>query len=193
MTRDGRGRLLRAALELFQERGYAGTSFGDIVDRGQAPRGSIYHHFPGGKAQLAAEVLTGYADAVEAQLTRLAGAMPAAAAVGAFVTASRDALVRSGYTRGCPVAAVTLDLGQDDAALAQITAAAFRAWQRILADGMVREGVGAERAARVSTLIVAAVEGALLLARAEGDARPLDAVRDELVGHVAAVVAQSSD
>jgi AcrR family transcriptional regulator len=186
-VRDGRDRILRAALALFGERGYAGTSFGDIVERGRAPRGSIYHHFPGGKAQLAAEALRGYADAVTAELARLVATMPADEAVSAFVTASRDALVRSGFTHGCPVAGVTLDLGPDDTALAQIAAAAFGAWRKVLADAMVRDGADPARAAAAATLVVAAVEGALLLARADASPAPLDAVRAELATHVAAV------
>ena len=48
MGADSRDRMVRAAIELFGERGYAATSFADILERSAAPRGSIYHHFPGG-------------------------------------------------------------------------------------------------------------------------------------------------
>src|SRR5690242_20447853 len=57
---DSRERMVRAAVELFRERGYAATSFGDVLARSGAPRGSIYHHFPGGKEELAAEALSRY-------------------------------------------------------------------------------------------------------------------------------------
>src|ERR1700750_2133255 len=53
--RDGRERLLYGAGRLLAERGSAGRELPDVAERGGAPRGSIYHHFPGGKAQLAAE------------------------------------------------------------------------------------------------------------------------------------------
>src|SRR6476469_10368116 len=53
--RDGRALLLKGARRLLAERGYAGMELRDVAERGEAPRGSIYHHFPGGKAQLAAE------------------------------------------------------------------------------------------------------------------------------------------
>src|SRR3954462_14082396 len=53
--RDGRALLLNGARQLLAEKGYAGMELRDVAERGRAPRGSIYHHFPGGKAQLARE------------------------------------------------------------------------------------------------------------------------------------------
>ena len=53
--RDGRERLLDGARRLLAEKGYAGMELRDVAERGEAPRGSIYHHFPGGKRQLAIE------------------------------------------------------------------------------------------------------------------------------------------
>jgi AcrR family transcriptional regulator len=53
--RDGRALLLKGARQLLAEKGYAGMELRDVAERGEAPRGSIYHHFPGGKAQLARE------------------------------------------------------------------------------------------------------------------------------------------
>ena len=53
--RDGRERLLNGARQLLAEKGYAGMELRDVAARGKAPRGSIYHHFPGGKTQLARE------------------------------------------------------------------------------------------------------------------------------------------
>src|SRR4029077_8467429 len=53
--RDGRTLLLKGARQLLAERGYAGMELRDVAERGRPPRGSIYHHSPGGKVQLARE------------------------------------------------------------------------------------------------------------------------------------------
>src|SRR5689334_23172401 len=68
--RDGRQRLLEGALALLAERGYAAMELRDVAERGDAPRGSIYHHFPGGKSQLAAEAAALEGERVRAQIER---------------------------------------------------------------------------------------------------------------------------
>ena len=54
---DSRSRMIEAAFELFRKRSYHATAFSDVVQESGAPRGSIYFHFPGGKQQLAREVI----------------------------------------------------------------------------------------------------------------------------------------
>jgi AcrR family transcriptional regulator len=58
-----RARILEAAGELFARQGYVGTGMNQIVSEGGAALGSIYHFFPGDKAQLCAESIRNYADA----------------------------------------------------------------------------------------------------------------------------------
>src|SRR6059036_1384349 len=52
---DARTRMIQSAALLFRERGVEGTAFADVLEHSGAPRGSVYHHFPGGKLQLAEE------------------------------------------------------------------------------------------------------------------------------------------
>src|SRR5262245_55101569 len=52
-----RSKMVRGAAELLRERGYSGTGFREVIEITGAPRGSIYHHFPDGKAQLAGEAV----------------------------------------------------------------------------------------------------------------------------------------
>lgn len=190
MVNDSRDRMVRAAVELFRERGYAATSFGDVLARSGAPRGSIYHHFPGGKEELATEALRRFGAASERSLRAAAEGRSAAETVRIFVTASRDALVRSDYWQGCPVAGVALDLAPADGALAEPIADVFRRWRAALRETLERDGVPAVRAAALASLVVACAEGALLLGRADHDPDSMDATIDELVAHVAAVVAE---
>ena len=190
MGSDSRERMVRAAVELFRERGYAATSFGDVLARSGAPRGSIYHHFPGGKEELAAEALRRYTEASVRALRAAAENASAAGTVRAFVTASREALVASDYRRGCPIAGVALDLMPADNALANHVTEAFARWREVLRGALERDGVPGKRAAALASLVVASAEGALLLGRADRSAAPVDETVDELVAHIEAVVRQ---
>ena len=57
MASDSKERMIRSAYALFRVRGYSGTGFRDINAHSGVPRGAIYHHFPGGKSELAEDVI----------------------------------------------------------------------------------------------------------------------------------------
>src|SRR5207245_307823 len=54
---EARQKMIESAALLFRERGIHGTSFADVLAHSGAPRGSVYHHFSGGKTQLAEETI----------------------------------------------------------------------------------------------------------------------------------------
>jgi AcrR family transcriptional regulator len=175
MASDARARMVRSAAYLFRERGFSGTAFRDVIAHSGAPRGSIYHHFPGGKEQLAEEAVRYAGDYLGAGLRAATRDDDPVAAVRSFLAWWRRVLVRSDFKAGCPIVAVTVESRLTDAA-----ANAFRRWQDALAAGLVSAGATPARAARLATLIVAAVEGATILCRAHRSLAPLDDVVGEL-------------
>lgn len=180
MGTDSRERMVRSAAYLFRERGYSGTGFRDVIAHSGAPRGSIYHHFPGGKVQLAEEAVQYAGEFLNAGIQAAVESGDAASAVDAFVGWWRRVLVKSGFRAGCPVVAVTVESHDDAPQLVKASADAFARWEDTLATGLENAGASPDRAARLATLIVAAVEGATILCRAERTLRPLDAVVAEL-------------
>lgn len=178
-ARDGRDRLLEGARKLLAEKGYAGMELRDVAEQGNAPRGSIYHHFPGGKRQLAAEAtaLEGVhiRDTIERALAEL-GVKQTLRMFGAVF--SRRA-AKHPERIGCPVAAAAL-ARPEDPALAAAATAAFTSWETPIAAALEKEGVDAERAATFAGLVVSTIEGALVRTRAAGDQAPLDSAVDGL-------------
>jgi len=172
--------MVRSAAYLFRERGYSGTGFRDVIAHSGAPRGSIYHHFPGGKVQLAVEAVRYAGDFVAAGTESTIREGDPVAAVHAFVGWWRRVLTKSEFQAGCPIAAVTVESHEEAPQLAEAAAAAFARWKEALATGLVAGGCSPGRAAGVSTLIVAAVEGATILCRAAHDTSALDQVAEEL-------------
>ena len=171
--RDGRQRLLNGARKLLAEKGYAGMELRDVAERGKAPRGSIYHHFPGGKRQLAIEAaeLEGreIRAAIESSLTELG----LAETLSTFGEMFRRRVQDKPERLGCPVAAAAL-ARPEDPALAAAATAAFQSWEAPIAAALREEGVGKKDAATFAGLVVSTIEGALIRARAAGDEAPLD-------------------
>jgi AcrR family transcriptional regulator len=171
--RDGRDRLLYGAGRLLAERGYAGMELRDVAARGEAPRGSIYHHFPGGKAQLAAEAAELDGVRIRTGIERSLAERGLKETLAMFGEIFRRRSAEDPGLIGCPVAAAAL-ARPEDPALAEAATAAFESWEGAIAAALEREGVGAQRAADFAGMVVSTVEGALVRSRAAGDHAPLD-------------------
>jgi AcrR family transcriptional regulator len=177
-----RERMVISAALLIRERGAQPTAFADVLAHSGAPRGSAYHYFPGGRTQLLCEAID-YAG--EYVATRIAGAESGLDALDDLIEAYRTQLARSGYRAGCPVVAVTVEAGdpaEQDKATPVIdrAAAAFTRWTELIAARMIADGVAAPRAEQLAMLTTTAIEGAIVVARASRDLKPLDLVHGQL-------------
>lgn len=175
---DGpRAAMIRSAISLIRRRGVAAVSFADVLNASGAPRGSVYHHFPGGKAQLVTEATRVAGARVTAELTRVLDTPETAAALRELAETLARGLDRGDYAVGCPIAAAALGNEPDAVAAAGAT---FDTWRDLIAGKLVRDGAAPQRARSVAVLVVSALEGALIVARTERDPAALDTVVEEL-------------
>lgn len=177
---DARDRMIASTTALIRERGVEATALSDVLEHSGAPRGSIYHHFPGGKAQLVEEATRAAAGGFAAGMVAALEADDPLVALRAFADGWRAVLRESDFGAGCPIAAVAVE-GDRNPCARDAAGAAFASWQALLAGALERRGVEAERAASLAALAVAAIEGAVVLARAQRSEAPLERVSDELL------------
>jgi AcrR family transcriptional regulator len=185
VPRDGRERLLNGARRLLAEKGYSGMELRDVAERGQAPRGSIYHHFPGGKRQLAVEAATLEGREIRIGIERSLRERGLGETLTMFGEMFRRRVKNHPERLGCPVAAAAL-ARPEDPALASAATAAFQSWEAPIAAALEEEGVSAKDAENFAGLVVSTIEGALIRARAAGDEAPL---RSAVAGLHSALVA----
>jgi TetR/AcrR family transcriptional repressor of lmrAB and yxaGH operons len=165
-----KAQMIAATLDLLRAAGLAGAGINNIVAASGSLKGSVYHFFPGGKHELVAAALRQAEGVVgEGFRTIFSGdAAPSQKVQNLFkITAER--FEATGFTTGCPAAAVTLDIDDASEDLRAITDAVFTTWQQIITSGL-HNIPAAERIAR---LILATLEGALILSRAQASADPL--------------------
>lgn len=168
-----RARMIEAAVAELQERGVSGMSFTDVLARSGAARGAIYHHFPGGKAQLVAEAARTNGQQVRDHLATLTAASPSAV-VDAFIDAIRPVVAASARGGGCAVAAVTVGSDIDQARLHEVATNAFASWTDQLADRLRCAGMGNQAAIDLASMLITILEGAHLLCRAAGNTHPFE-------------------
>ncbi len=182
--------MIETAATVMRERGVEATSFSEVLARSGAPRGSIYHHFPHGKAQLIEEA-TAYAGRFTADGIRQAIAQgdPVGAA-HAFIAMWLELLRDSDFSAGCPVVAATLESDRAPGARAK-AADAFTSWQELLAEALEPHlQHDRERARSLAMLVVASIEGAVIVSRAVRSTEPLERVAGELEQLLSATIAQ---
>lgn len=168
--------MIAGAVRLLAQQGLQATSFSEVLALTGAPRGSIYHHFPGGKDQLVAAAVDAAGAHALAVLDPLAGSDPATV-TETFLGLWRLLLERTDTTVGCAVLAVTVATRSDE--LLDQAGAVFRSWRSRLAELLAAGGL-ADADAFAATLI-AASEGAVVLARASRSLEPFDAVAGYLL------------
>src|SRR5215207_6731703 len=177
-----RERMVISAALLIRERGAHPTAIADVLEHSGAPRGSAYHYFPGGRTQLLCEAIDYAGEYVAA---RIAEATSGLDMLDDLIAYYRSQLIHSDYRAGCPVVVVAVEAG-DPAKPGQATpiidraAAAFARWTDLIAQRLVADGVPAERADDLAMLVTTAVEGAIVVARASRDVKPLDLVHGQL-------------
>lgn len=185
---DPRERMIQSAVVLFRARGVHGTSFSDVLAHSGAPRGSLYHWFPGGKAQLAEEATRHAGEFIAGGLAAALAERDPATAVRDFAGFYRGLLTATDFAAGCPIVSATLE-GDRSPGARDAAGAALARWQEMLATAFADSGLGDERAASIATLAVAAVEGAIVLARAQRSTAPLERVVDEIEALVSSALA----
>jgi AcrR family transcriptional regulator len=167
-----RDRLTSATATLMQRHGVAGTGIAEILTTSGVTRRSIYLNFPGGKAELVAAATRSAGDEMT---TTLRDYVAQPDPIGAFTRMWSDVLVNTDFEGGCPIVAAAS--GRDESPEAASTAAeVFAEWAQLLAERLSDDGVNRASAQSLSTMIVASVEGAVILSRAERSTKPLKQV-----------------
>ena len=192
MAKGTRTRMIETTAGLVHRRGFHGTSLNEILEQSDAPRGSLYYHFPGGKEELVLEATREGVAVITQQLSEiLTEASDPADGVRAFFGAAAGELRNSGYVFGCPVAPIVLD-SPESSALAEVCREALEEWQRVLVEGLDSAGIEHGRAESLATVIICGLEGGLLLARARRDTAPLETVAEELTSMVRSALPRSA-
>lgn len=173
-------RMLNSAVLLLRERGAAGVTVDAVLERSGAPRGSVYHHFPGGRNELIISAARLAGDTITTLIEDVTADVTPRAMVEAFGEFWKRELVRSDYLAGCPVVAMAVGGGHDLPEADDVVREIFDRWQQRLGEMLVASGVPDDRARRLATLTVAAVEGAIILCRAQRRTEPMDDVIAEL-------------
>jgi AcrR family transcriptional regulator len=176
--------MVESAAMLMRERGIHGVGLREVVAHSGGPRGSLGRYFPGGKTQLMCEAIDLALAGLFVELDRTLGeAETFPDAIGGIVAPWRYLLVEHEFALGCPLAATVVDAVADNLDLRAHVSELLARYQRGLGAVYVKFGATPADADEQSTVLCAALEGAVILARARRDTAPLDAVERHFASH----------
>ena len=172
--------MIEGALALLAKQGLQATSFSEVLKLTKAPRGSIYHHFPGGKEQLVAEALKLSEQRTAVSIKALDSSKPEAVVAG-FFGLWRYLLTTYDFSVGCSAVAVAVATSSPE--LLERSESIFETWQKVLTPKFVKAGLSKKQAAEFATTLIAASEGAVVMARAAKNITPFERVAAQMVAH----------
>lgn len=190
---DSRARLVDATARLLWSQGFHATGLNQIVDESGAPKGSLYFHFPGGKEQLCVEALRSSGRRLTTAIeSTFAAKDDTETAMRVLATGLAKHLERSEFREGCPVATVALEAANESEALRTVCDELFASWRGLISDKLRSSGMPRAQAASLATLILSAIEGGLILSRAQRSVAPLRSVAAQIAEIVRAGSARAS-
>jgi TetR/AcrR family transcriptional regulator, lmrAB and yxaGH operons repressor len=179
MPRPDRSRavLIETAATLFRRQGYAATGLNQILEQAGARPGSLYHHFPNGKQQLAAAVVDTAGQGIERLLRKfLNSETPVSDVVDRWI----DLLIAglAGDRRdGCPIEPIATESVHASPAVREASARAFTGWCTAIADRLRVDGWPPDEADNAAVAVISLIEGALILSRIADDPAALNAAK----------------
>jgi AcrR family transcriptional regulator len=173
--RNTRERIVETSAELFRSQGYSATGVKQIVTAAQAPFGSLYHFFPGGKEQLGAEAIVVSGKLYEELIPAVLEPAPdPVTGVRNFFAGAAEHLRETDYADACPIATVALEVSSASEPMRQACARVFDSWIGAGVRYFAGAGIAPEKARELTIAMIAALEGAFVLARALRSTEPLE-------------------
>jgi TetR/AcrR family transcriptional regulator, lmrAB and yxaGH operons repressor len=179
--RSSRDRIIEATGELLELQGYHGTGLNQILQTSHAPKGSLYHHFPGGKDELTVTALQEAGGVVLSSINgALEGDEPGWKVIPDFIGRIAAGVVESGFRAGGPVTAVALETASTNPVIRDVCSRVYLTWREAFARRLERDGFSPPESNRLAQMIVAGIEGGIVLSRCDRDPEPLRAVAEQM-------------
>lgn len=179
MPRPDRSRaaLIDTAALLFRRQGYAATGVNQILETADVKAGSLYHHFPNGKQELAAAVVESAGGEIERLLRRF---LDSDSSVADIVSGWIDLLIvqlASDGRDGCPIEPIATESVNASKQVRDASARAFAGWSAAVAERLRVDGWPDRDAEQTALAVIALIEGALILSRIAGDDAALNSAK----------------
>jgi TetR/AcrR family transcriptional repressor of lmrAB and yxaGH operons len=176
-----REQIIEATCELMEMQGYHATGLNQILAESGAPKGSLYYYFPEGKVELGLEAIASSSRMIEGRIRAVMTEFDdPVTAVTTFITGLAEQIELSGYRAGGPITAIALESASTNDPLREACHQAYRSWQEVFAEKLKEGGFSEARSRRLAAIIIAVLEGGIILCRSQRSPQPLLDIAEEM-------------
>lgn len=180
-TITNREKILQAASILMEKQGYHATGINEIIKKSGAPKGSVYYYFPDGKEQIASEAVIQAGKFFSARIqTGKEEQSSSAQVIRDFLYKVADHMEKTNFYTGSTLTMIAMESATQSK---RVNKACREAYERLIGsfkDILVDGGTEKAAATGIAEMIVAAVEGAIVLSRTFHTADPLRRLADHI-------------
>jgi TetR/AcrR family transcriptional regulator, lmrAB and yxaGH operons repressor len=170
-----RQRLVESSANLFGRQGFSATGVKAVLAASNAPFGSLYHFFPGGKDELGAAAIHHSGLGFKALAEAFFDAEPdVAIATANFFEGAAAMMERTDYADACPIATIALEIASVSEPMRMAANDAFESWLSVMVSRYRSAGLSPKVSRQLAVQAFCAIEGAFLMARS---ARSVEALR----------------
>ncbi|MBC7812881.1 MAG: TetR/AcrR family transcriptional regulator [Burkholderiales bacterium] len=178
---NARDQIIEKTCNLLELQGYHATGLNQIVQESGSPKGSLYYYFPGGKEELTAEALNYVGQLVLNRIKEnLAFSDDPAEAISAFILNIGRGVVASDFRTGGPITTVALETAATNERLREVCQQIYDSWQAVFEGKLISNGYPQEQAEGLAALVIAAIEGGIILCRTKRSSKPLEQVSEQI-------------
>ncbi len=176
-----REQIIEKTCELIELQGFNATGVNQIIRESATPKGSLYYHFPGGKEELAVDAIKHVGAIVLRRIREnLSNVKDPAKAIEEFVKNIALNVELSGFRSGGPITTIAMETASTNDTLRDTCQNIYTEWQNAFAEKMIEGGMNSVRAKRLAVLIIASIEGGVILCRTKQSKEPLEQIAEEL-------------
>ncbi len=174
-ARKHKDTLVHTAMRLFREQGYASTGLQQVLAQSGAPKGSLYHYFPGGKESLGEAAVTLAGGLIAEMLANLATKHreDSHAFVAGYCKTMAGWMKESDFQSGCPIATTMLETAPRSPTMTQVGNDVLDLWIETITPVFLASGLSRREAGTRAQFLLSSMEGALIIARVRRSTRPI--------------------
>jgi TetR/AcrR family transcriptional repressor of lmrAB and yxaGH operons len=176
-----REKILQTASELMEKQGYHGTGLNEIIQKSGAPKGSLYYYFPDGKEQLASEAILRAGQTVSERFRDKTADKPdPAQAIRDFLYMIAKRMEETKFYTGSTITMIAMESVTESKRINTACQEGYAMLIGAFKDKLLSGGMEDSKASDMAELIIAAVEGGIILSRTYHDANHLRRIANHI-------------